>query len=315
MTGRRLKKVVGRVIPSHELSSNSRPVTMTFDTTAIIRLLTMGSLGGLLFAVGLRLNWRQVVDSIRGSHLELILPVNFLLVPLLVFGIVRVFKIPNEISIGMLLLAAAPFAPVVPIFTRFARGNLALAGTLTALFPFFSVLFTPLICKLTLRPFLGTGTLKFNLLMIFITLFSTITLPLVVGLAFKHYLPAFASKVLRPLEIISEAAGAISLTFVTVVEFRIILTTGLKPLMAMILACELSLVVGYVVSGPSIETRRVMALGTSNRNIALALLIALQSFPGTPIIAAVVANGLVLIFLGLLHVAYWRVRTGHEQPN
>jgi BASS family bile acid:Na+ symporter len=50
----------------------------------------------------------------------------------------------------------------------------------------------------------------------------------------------------------------------------------------------------------------VIGLGTSNRNIALALLIALQSFGDSPIVAAVVANGLVLILLGLVHVAYWR---------
>ena len=37
----------------------------------------------------------------------------------------------------MMLLAGAPFAPVVPIFTKMARGDMALAGALTALFPFF----------------------------------------------------------------------------------------------------------------------------------------------------------------------------------
>jgi BASS family bile acid:Na+ symporter len=35
------------------------------------------------------------------------------------------------------------------------------------------------------------------------------------------------------------------------------------------------------------------------------LLVALESFPGSPIVAAVVANGLLLIFLGLLHVVFW----------
>jgi hypothetical protein len=50
----------------------------------------------------------------------------------------------------------------------------------------------------------------------------------------------------------------------------------------------------------------VTAFGASNRNIALALLVAVGSFAGTPVVGAVVANGLVVILLGLLHVAWWR---------
>ena len=206
----------------------------------------------------------------------------------------------------MLLLAAAPFAPVVPIFTKMARGDLALAGALTALFPFFAAFLTPVVCEVGLKFLPGSGSLKFNILAILLVLVSTITLPLAAGVAFRHYLPALGQKLLKPFEIISEAAGAVSLTFVTVVEFQTILSTGWKPLLAMALVSELLLIAGYALSGPATAARRVVALGTSNRNIALALLVALESFPGTPIVAAVVANGLLLIFLGLLHVAFWR---------
>jgi BASS family bile acid:Na+ symporter len=108
------------------------------------------------------------------------------------------------------------------------------------------------------------------------------------------------------LEVASETAGAFSLAFVTLVEFRLILSTGWRPLLAMFLVGELSFLAGYHLSGPAESVRRVMALGASNRNIALAILIGLQSFAHTAVVAAVTANGLLLIFLGLLHVAYWR---------
>jgi len=55
-----------------------------------------------------------------------------------------------------------------------------------------------------------------------------------------------------------------------------------------------------------VGARIVTALGTSNRNIALAVLVAIDSFRGTPVIGAVVANGLWLIIIGLIHVAFWR---------
>ena len=124
-------------------------------------------------------------------------------------------------------------------------------------------------------------------------------------MAFRHQLPKLGQKLLKPLEVFSEAAGAISLAFVTVVEFQAILATGWKPLLAMALASELLFFAGYAAGGPAAASRRVIAFGTAKRKIALALLVALESFPGSPVVAAVVANGLLLIFLGLLHVAFW----------
>ena len=279
---------------------------MAFHAATAIRALTITSLGGLLFSMGLRLTWPGMLASLRGNRLGWILPVNFIFVPVLTFAVVRLFQIPTNIAVGMMLLAGAPFAPVVPIFTKMARGDMALAGALTALFPFFAAFLTPLVCELSLGPLLGTGALKFNFLTILTVLVATITLPLAIGVACAHYLPALGGRLLQPCEIISEGAGAVSLAFVTVVEFQNILATGGKSLLAMACVSEIALLAGYLTSGPASGARRVVALGTSNRNIALAVLVAIESFPGTPIVAAVVANGLVLIFLGLLHVACWR---------
>jgi BASS family bile acid:Na+ symporter len=111
---------------------------------------------------------------------------------------------------------------------------------------------------------------------------------------------------LKPTQVVSEAAGTVALVFVTVAEFQTIRLTGWRPLLAMGLLSELSFVAGYALSGPAPAARVVVALGTANRNIALALLVAVQRFPGTPVVAAVVANGLLLIVLGLLHVGAWR---------
>lgn len=97
------------------------------------------------------------------------------------------------------------------------------------------------------------------------------------------------------------------MAFVTVTEFQSIVQLGWKAWLAMALVSEFCLVLGWLLGGPGRESRQVVALGTSNRNIALALLVALQSFPGTPIPSAVVGNGLLLIGLGLAHVAWWRM--------
>ena len=124
--------------------------------------------------------------------------------------------------------------------------------------------------------------------------------------------PDASPRMVRPAEILSEAVGAISLIFVTTSEFRSIIATGLPARAAMVRVSEAGLFLGYWVGGRERAARQVTGLGTANRNIALALLVAADSYPGTPVIGSVVANGLVLLLLGLLHVGFWRLFPGRD---
>jgi BASS family bile acid:Na+ symporter len=276
------------------------------DTTSVVKILTMLSLVGLLFDVGLRLTWREVSHAVRISRLAWILAANFVAVPILAVAAARSFGLPVDVSTGMILLAAAPFAPVVPVFAKMARGDLALAAGLTALFPFAASFLSPFICQFSLSVLPHQGSLQFNIPTILLVLVSTITVPLAAGLVVRRTNSSLAHRLSKPAEILSQATGALSLAYVSVVEFGTITSVGLPSLLVMIAIFEVSLLLGYAVGGPSPPRRRVVALGTSNRNIALAILIAVASFPGSPVVGTVVANGLVLIFLGLLHVGYWR---------
>jgi BASS family bile acid:Na+ symporter len=276
------------------------------NPTTIIRALTAAALAGLLLAVGLRLTWAEVLAALRRCRMGWVLLSNFGLVPVITLALGSAFHVERDVLLGMALLASAPFAPVVPVFTRMARGDLALAAGLTSVFPFLSAVFTPLVFLVCLKFVPGAESMKFNFLAVLGVLVATITLPLGLGVALNHAQPKLAGKMLRPVEIFSEAIGALSLAYVTAVEFKTVLATGWLPLTAMAIVFELSLLVGYRAGGDSRNSRLVLALGSSNRNIALAVLVAISSFPGTPVVGAVVANGLLLIFLGLLHVAWWR---------
>ena len=277
--------------------------------TLVIKILTTAALTGLLFATGLRLTFPQIGDALRDrALLARTLVANFLLVPALTLAAARLFQLPAELAAGMMILAAAPFAPVVPVFTKMCRADLALAAALTGLFPFLSAFLTPLVCEAGFQVLQRKGGLEFHFLTLLLVLLATITLPLLAGLGCHHLRPQLAHRLLRPVDLFSEGVGAVSLAFVTVVEARDILAIGWQPLLIMAGLFEASLWAGYALGGRTTGARRVLALGTSNRNIALAILIAAGSFAGTPVLAAVVANGLLLILLGLLHTGWWRLK-------
>jgi len=110
---------------------------MTPALALLVKILTGLALSGLLLDAGLRTSWQGVAQALRQVRLVLLLALQFVIIPALTVGVCRVLDLPVDVSLGMLLLAAAPFAPVVPIFARFVRADLGLAAGLTAVFPLF----------------------------------------------------------------------------------------------------------------------------------------------------------------------------------
>ncbi|HAB19283.1 MAG TPA: bile acid transporter [Verrucomicrobiales bacterium] len=270
----------------------------------------------LLLAAGLRLAPVEVWTALRDwRRLVMLLAVNFIVVPAITVLAVRLFAVPPALALAMVLLSVAPFAPVVPVFTRLAQGDLALAAGLTAVFPVFCTFLTPLAYRAAMFFLPPAGELKFQTLSILATLLATATAPLALGVALNQLFPETSRRVVRWAEIVSEGVGSLSLAFVVISEFRSIFAVGWMPVLAMILLNQLSLELGYRLGGPDRAAKMVTGLGTANRNIALSLLVAADSFPATAVVPGVVTNGLLLILLGLVHVAWWRFGPSRRQRN
>jgi BASS family bile acid:Na+ symporter len=131
------------------------------STDTIIRVFTIGSLGGLLLAVGLRLTFSQVSEAIKGCRFALILVLNFVAVPVLCAVAAKLSGFKAHEAAAMVLLGAAPFAPVVPVFARMARADLPLAAGLTSIYPVISALLTPWVCSVLLKRAAHTQELSF----------------------------------------------------------------------------------------------------------------------------------------------------------
>lgn len=279
---------------------------------AVIRGLTILALFGLLLTTGLRVTAGQLATALVRCRLWVVLPLNFVGAPLVAVALARLLHVATEDAVGMVLLAAAPFAPVVPVFVKLARGDLALAAGLTAVVPLLSAFLTPLVCSVALSFVPGAGALAFDAPRLLAVLFATITAPLLLGVGLHHLAPRLCRRLLRPLEVLSEGAGALSLAVVVTAELPAIVGARGASLAAMLGSGALAFALGHLLGGPERSSRRVIALGTGNRNIALALLLALDNFGGRRVVSAVATNGLLLIVLGLLHVGAWRTLEAHR---
>lgn len=273
---------------------------------ALIRPLTVITIAGLVVSVGLRVNFSEIVAAARQrSMVARSLLANFVLAPLAILGIALVFELPTNISIGMMLMAAAPFAPMAPAFVGVGKGNVHVAAGHMVIYCVLAVVVTPPLCQLLFTMLPDAGEVAFDVGAIILSLLITVFVPLAAGLLIHELAPKVAARLLRPVNLGSLVVLLVLVALIFVDQYEELTALGVVVFSAMILSTEIPLAIGYVLGGPGGDTRRAIGMGTAVRNMGVAMLIATDSFAGSPVVLSVIAYSLVVILLGLAHAAYW----------
>jgi predicted Na+-dependent transporter len=246
-----------------------------------------------MLAMGLSLTVSQILAPLRRARLVVLaLAANFVLIPLLAFALTHITPLSQPLKIGLILLGAAAGAPFLPKLAQFARGNVAFGVGLMVLLMVVSILYMPLVLPLLLPG------VKVNALSIAVSLVLTMLLPLGIALLVRARYPEPAGQ-LQPL--MSQASNiALLLVFVTslLANFQeLIGVIGTGGILAALILIVGGVIVGYLLGGPSGDTRRVLSLGTGQRNNSAALLVATQSFADPQVLAMVLVASTLGLFV------------------
>jgi BASS family bile acid:Na+ symporter len=127
-------------------------------------------------------------------------------------------------------------------------------------------------------PLLFPG-IEVNTVAIAMPLIVQILLPLAAGLLMNYRYDEEA-EMTRP--IMAEISN-ISLALMIVLNLgnvgNMLGLLGTGSILAVLLVLTVGLVVGYLVGGPDVKTRRVLSIGTAQRNYAAAFVLAIGNFP------------------------------------
>ena len=117
---------------------------------------------------------------------------QLIILPLVAFLLVAIFRIPSEIAIGIMIIASAPGGVTSNILTKFANGDVALSISLTAIISLISIVSVPFII-FTSADLLGITNIKENISMINIALkmFLVVTVPVVLGMIIRRFAEKF----------------------------------------------------------------------------------------------------------------------------
>lgn len=248
-----------------------------------------------MLAVGLGLTVAEIVGPLRNGRLvSLALLANFVVMPAGALVIARLFRLDEPLGAALLLLGSAAGAPFLPKLAGIAKADLGLAVGLTVLLMVLTVAYMPLALPLLL------AGVTVDPLEIARSLVLLMLVPLAVALFVRARWEGLARATQPWLGKLSSASLALLMIGMVVTNFQNLLGLyGTRGVIASVVFLALGAGAGWLLGGRDRGTKGVMALGTAQRNIAAALVVAGQSFtdPRVVVLVVVVAIvGMVMLF-------------------
>jgi BASS family bile acid:Na+ symporter len=264
---------------------------------ALVKILNFVALVAVMLSLGMKVHPAEVLAAARQLRLMLLaILANFVLVPAITVALLRVFQAPPEASIGFLILAVCPGAPVAPLFTSLARGDASLATGLMVVLAALSAPAAPALLSMLAAWVAPQSTVVFNYGGIAVTLLVTQLLPLGVGLAAHFWIPKITGRIAGPVSAIANLLLIIVVVLIVATQFHTLEAFRLRGWIGMLLLLAASLATGWICGGTSGNVRRTFAATTGPRNAAVGLVIVSTNLADTPAMTAVVAYALVSIF-------------------
>lgn len=243
---------------------------------------------GSMFSLGLSLTMKQIIDPLRNARMVILaLVANFVLVPILAYLLALLFNLDESLRIGLILLSTAAGAPFLPKLVDVAKGNIAFSVGLMVLLMIVTIIYLPLVLPLLL------GDVQVNPWDIAQSLIVMMLIPLAVGLFIKARYENAADKIQPTFGMASNIALLTLTVLGLVLNFNgMIALVGTFGILAGVIFILASLVIGYILGG---SDKSVLGLGTAQRNISAALVVAAQNFS-----VDVITYLMVLAIIGLI---------------
>ena len=285
------------------------------DTARFVSLLNVIALVTIMLGTGMQVRFEAVTGSVRPVHqVALGLIANYALVPALTVVLLDFFQPAPMVSVGFLILAVCPGAPVGPLATKIARGNVAWAIGIMVILAGLSAVLSPALLSILLTWITPESDLQIDYLAIVRTLLVAQLLPLAAGLAIHHGLPKLTAKVVKPITMAANLMLLLLIGLILATQYEMLAAIQLRGWTGMSMLFVASLVIGWLCGGTDGAIRNALAVTTSGRNAAVGLVIVTGNFAGTEAVTAVVAYAVVSI-LGTFGCAVLLGKATHNAPG
>ena len=207
---------------------------------------------------------------------------QIVLLPIIAYILLLVIKVPTAIALGVMIIAAAPGGVTSNVMTKFARGDVALSISLTAVCSLISILSVPLIVFSSAK-LIGVSNISEEITMtgIALKMAGVVTLPVFIGMIIRNFTENFISKNIKFIERTTGFLFLIVFAAIWIEERNNILSylsqAGVIVLTLNIVMMIFAYYLAKVFSS-NIEQRRCIAIECGLQNGTLAVFVATQIF-------------------------------------
>ncbi|MBO9204432.1 MULTISPECIES: bile acid:sodium symporter family protein [Niastella] len=195
----------------------------------------------IMFGMGTELSLKDFAHVVRMPKGIIVGVVcHYVIMPLVGFTLASLFKFPNEIAAGIILVGCCPSGLASNVMCYLAKGNLALSVSVTTISTMLAPFLTPMLMRL-----LGGSFVAIDFWSMAWDITKIVIIPVTAGLTF-HYLVRGKFKWLdKAMPLVSMAGIALILVVITAAGRDNLIKVGALLLVATILHNVLGYVLGY----------------------------------------------------------------------
>ena len=231
---------------------------------------------------------------------------QLVLLPIVAYILVLMLRLPVEIAVGLMIIAAAPGGVTSNVLTKFANGDVALSISLTAIISLISIISVPFIV-LTSANLLAVKDISSDITMtgIALKMALVVSVPVIIGMIIRKFAENFISSNLNIINKITGVLFVIVFAAIWIEEreniFSYLAQAGIAVLILNVVMMTLAFYTArYFATG--IPQRKCISLECGLQNGTLAVFVATQIFNDVAYMVPTAAYALIMYITGFIFI-------------
>ena len=265
------------------------------------------ALAFIMLALGLGLTGQDFLRVVKQPKNFLIgLICQLILLPIIAFILLQIFKLPIEIALGVMIIAAAPGGVTSNVLTKFANGDVALSISLTAIISLISIISVPFIVFKSADLFKVSEISKeISMIGISTKMFLVVTLPVLLGMLIRKLATNFIMSKTQLIERISVMLFVIVFASIWIEEWKNIMGYIQQAGLITLTLNIIMMFVGYYVAkffATGVAQRKSISLECGLQNGTLAVFVASQLFSEIEYLIPTATYAIVMFITSIIYV-------------
>ena len=261
----------------------------------------------IMLGLGLGLSTRdflRVINNPKDFTVGIIC--QLILLPIVAYILLLILRLPVELALGLMIIAAAPGGVTSNVLTKFANGDVALSISLTAVGSLISIFSVPFIVFSSAK-LLGVTDLSSDITMtgIALKMALVVTVPVILGMIIRSFAENFISS---NINIVNRITGVLFIVVFAAIWIEerenIISYLGQAGLAVLILNVVMMTLAFYIAKGfaTGIPQRKCISLECGLQNGTLAVFVATQIFNDIAYMVPTAAYALIMYITGFIFI-------------